>query len=83
MRSEVLKRLLDAYSACVAIRSFSQGVDSEGFAESLMIRSAVERQFEIIGEALGKAVKEEASILEVLPRCPSNYCSQESNYSWI
>ena len=50
MTPEVAKRLLEASAACAAIGSFVRGVEAGGFAESALIRSAVERQFEIIGD---------------------------------
>lgn len=56
MELETAKRLLDAVEAARRIRQFTVGLDLEQFSGSELIRSAVERQFEIIGEALGKAV---------------------------
>lgn len=70
MRPEIAKRLLDAHAACGAIESFTAGIDYEAFEGSHLIRSAVERQFEIIGESLGRAHREEPSLEEVLPEVP-------------
>lgn len=70
MTPEVAKRLLEASAACAAIESFVRGVDAGGFAESALIRSAVERQFEIIGEALGRAAREEPALAELMPEIP-------------
>lgn len=55
MRPEVAKRLLDAVEAVTRIQNFIAGKDAADFAASDLLRSAVERQFEIVGEALGRA----------------------------
>lgn len=70
MQREVAKRLLDAYSACVAISEFTRTLDFNGFAGSALVRSAVERQFEIIGEALGRAAAVDASVRRSIPEAP-------------
>lgn len=70
MAPEVAKRLLEASAACAAIRNFVSGVDAGGFAESILIRSAVERQFEIIGEALGRAAREDPALADLMPEIP-------------
>lgn len=46
--------LWDAREACVAIEKFVAGLDALGYAESELIHSAVERKFEVIGEALNQ-----------------------------
>ena len=70
MRPETLKRLMDAKAACDAIEAFTSGLDFEAFAASALVRSAVERQFEIIGEALSKASKEDDGVGRVIPEIP-------------
>lgn len=70
MTPEVAKRLLEASVACAAIRGFVHEVDAGGFAESVLIRSAVERQFEIIGEALGRAAREDSALADLMPEIP-------------
>lgn len=70
MLPEVAKRLLDALQACVAIENFVKDVDFPHFAESGLIRAAVERQFEIIGEALGKAARDEPQLGVRIPDIP-------------
>jgi uncharacterized protein with HEPN domain len=47
--------LWDMQDAGRAILEFTAGKSAEDFASSLLVRSAVERQFSIIGEALAQA----------------------------
>ena len=70
MNPRSLKRLEDAGDACTRIQSFLKGISLETFVNSELLRSAVERQLEIIGEALGIATKEDDSILEIVPDIP-------------
>jgi uncharacterized protein with HEPN domain len=51
MRLETKKLLFDAHSAAKLIQRFTEGRSFTDYAEDPMMRSAVERQFEIIGEA--------------------------------
>ncbi len=67
MQPEIAKRLFDARAACVAIESFTRGLEYESYAVNAMLRSAVERQFEIVGEALGKAVALDPSLETHVP----------------
>jgi uncharacterized protein with HEPN domain len=46
------KYLWDALTAAELLREFSAGKFVEDYQADAMLRSAVERQFEIIGEAL-------------------------------
>jgi uncharacterized protein with HEPN domain len=39
------------------LTSSSQGLDAVGYEENALVRAAVERQFEIIGEALNQLSK--------------------------
>ena len=52
MKPTLKKRLLDALEACHAIQDFVAERTITHYERNLMLRSAVERQFEIIGEAL-------------------------------
>jgi len=52
MRPDPKKLLYDVASACAAVRTFCQGRSLQDYDDDLMLRSASERQFEIIGEAL-------------------------------
>ena len=44
--------LYDIAAACTRIAEFTAGRSVEDYKQDAMVRSAVERQFEIIGEAL-------------------------------
>jgi len=54
MQSDAPALLWDALQAATMIRQFVTGRDWDGYATDSMLRSAVERQFEIIGEAFGR-----------------------------
>jgi uncharacterized protein with HEPN domain len=57
MRLEARKYLFDMQQAAELIARFTAGRTFEDYAADPMLRSAVERQFEILGEALGKLKK--------------------------
>lgn len=49
---EVRKYLFDIAEACGLIEEFVAGKSFEDYTQDRMLRSAVERQLEIVGEAL-------------------------------
>ncbi len=55
--------LHDAVSACKLILRFTEGISLQEYQENLMVKSAVERQFEILGEALNRIKKLEPDFL--------------------
>lgn len=59
--------LWDIQSAAEAIERFVAGVDAETYAQSEVIHSAVERKFEIIGEALGQLLKLDPALAQRIP----------------
>ena len=67
MTSTTQKRLLDVALACRAIRALTAGMDFAAYERSHLVRSGVERQFEIIGEALGRAAAADPKLTERLP----------------
>jgi uncharacterized protein with HEPN domain len=66
MQRDARAFLWDAHSAAKAIAEFTCGKSFDDFSNDLMLRSAVERQFEIIGEALSQLAKTHAPLL---PKC--------------
>ena len=70
MMIETRKRLLDVTEACAAIAQFTAGRDFAAYECDRMLRSAVERQLEIIGEAPCMAAKADASLPRLLPELP-------------
>jgi uncharacterized protein with HEPN domain len=67
MTDEVKKRLLDAQVACLRIIEASKDLDFSDYEADWVVRSAVERQLEIIGEALKRAEDEEPNLVDRLP----------------
>jgi uncharacterized protein with HEPN domain len=67
MNNETKKRLVDALEACRAIQQFTAGSDFAAYAANPMMRAAVERKFEILGEALNDAEESAANLTERLP----------------
>ena len=54
--------LWDVREAALAIQSFTTGMDATTYAAYAMAQSAVERKFEIIGEALNQLAKLDADM---------------------
>ena len=57
MQLELLTFLHDIRQACGLIRQFTMGKTADNFRSDLQLRSAVERQFITIGEALQQALR--------------------------
>ena len=53
MRLEAKKRLYDILRAAAILAEFTDGKSIDDYERDIMLRSAVERQFAIIGEAIG------------------------------
>jgi uncharacterized protein with HEPN domain len=62
MRLEVKKHLEDIRHAASLLERFSVGKDVDDYLEDPMLSSAIERQFEIIGEALNRLLKTEPAL---------------------
>ena len=54
MELEAKKLLLDALTSCEAIQEFTTGKSFRDYEQSRLLRSATEREFEVIGEALNQ-----------------------------
>jgi uncharacterized protein with HEPN domain len=64
MPPDVFKLLVDMRSAAAGISQFVAGRTFADFKSDLMVKLAVEREFEIIGEALGRLLKADAATAE-------------------
>ena len=59
---DIRKYLFDINEACGLLLQFTAGKTFSDYSTDPMLRSAVERQFEIIGEALGQALRLDPSL---------------------
>jgi uncharacterized protein with HEPN domain len=62
MRREVRKYLHDIQRAAMLLQDFTRGRTFEGYAGDPLLRAAVERKFEIVGEALSRLAKIDAEV---------------------
>ena len=62
--------LFDALAAAQAIERFLSGCPFPRYEADEMLRSAVERQFEILGESLSRALKADPGLAQCLPDAP-------------
>jgi uncharacterized protein with HEPN domain len=61
--------LHDASVACGHIREFTSGLTFDDYASRPMVQSAVERQFQIIGEALNLLAQSEPALATRITDC--------------
>ena len=59
--------LWDVREAALAIQTFLSGMDAAAFAGSALVQAAVERKFEVIGEALNQLAKQDAGMASRIP----------------
>lgn len=62
--------LWDVREAALAIQSFTLGLDVAAYESNAMAQAAVERKFEIIGEALNQLSKLDAALACRIPDLP-------------
>ncbi|WP_406688742.1 DUF86 domain-containing protein [Saccharopolyspora sp. ID03-671] len=67
MQRDVRTYLWDALQAAELVGEFTKGEDFASYQAQAMMRSAVERQFEIIGEALNQLSKVDRELAEKIP----------------
>lgn len=67
MQHESKTYLFDIARACQEICDFTRGKAFEDYERDSMLRSAVERQFEIIGEALNRLRRADPEVAEQIP----------------
>ena len=59
--------LADALDAARSIERFRRGLDLDGFRADELVRAAVERKLEIVGEALNRLSREEPELAGRVP----------------
>ena len=59
--------LWDVRESALAIQSFTAGMDVATYAANTMAHAAVERKFEVIGEALNRLAKLDATLAARIP----------------
>ena len=64
MKDEARKHLIDIFQAAEEIQNFVRGMDFEAYQNSPVTQRAVERNFEIIGEALNRIKNTNDGLLE-------------------
>lgn len=67
MRPESAARIWDAREAATNIGDFVAGKTEADFLDDLLLRSAVERQLEILGEALNRLRKDDHQTAQRVP----------------
>ncbi len=67
MRRDVRAYLWDMREAADAIQTFVAGIDFKTYEATALIHSAVERKFEIIGEALNLLTKTDPGLARRIP----------------
>ena len=67
MDSKVLKCLLDALQAIEAIQRFTSGVVLDDYLSNEILQAAIERKFEILGEALKQAADQNPDLARSIP----------------
>jgi uncharacterized protein with HEPN domain len=61
-RHEIQKYLFDISESCSLLARFTLDKTYDDYHKDLILQSAVERQFEIIGEALNKAIRHDPAL---------------------
>lgn len=67
MSERLHKHLLDAADAAQAVLDFLGDTDGQGYAANRLLRSAVERQLTVLGEAARRALDEAPGLRAQLP----------------
>ena len=62
--------LWDVREAALAIQTFTAGLDITAYENNELVQAAVERKFEVIGEALNQLSRLDAAIAAQLPDLP-------------
>jgi uncharacterized protein with HEPN domain len=78
LRPETAKLLWDAREVCRLVLEFSAGRSYADYEESALLRSAVERQLEIVGEALRRLSRLDPEIAQSSPSTRYRFSNRRS-----
>jgi uncharacterized protein with HEPN domain len=67
MRRDPRVHLLDALDAAQAIQAFVDGRTEEDYGKDRLLRSAIDREFEVVGEALNRLRRDDAAVAARIP----------------
>jgi uncharacterized protein with HEPN domain len=67
MRPDSRKYLYDIQTACRKLQGFTRNRSLEDYLADEMLHSAIERQFEIIGEALSQLYRNDSNLAGSIP----------------
>lgn len=67
MRRDPRVHLLDALDAAQAIQAFVAGRTEEDYGKDRLLRSAVDREFEVVGEALNRLRRDDEGVAARIP----------------
>ena len=67
MRRDPRVHLLDALDASRAIQTFVTGRTQEDYHHDRLLRSAIDREFEIVGEAFNPLRRDDPAVAERIP----------------
>jgi uncharacterized protein with HEPN domain len=70
MQPDPRKYLWDALHAAELLRQFATGKTFGEYKDDVLLRSAVERQFEVVGEALSQLAKRNVDLAAQVPDLP-------------
>jgi uncharacterized protein with HEPN domain len=62
--------LWDVREAALAVHAFTSGMDAVAYVNSELVQAAVERKFEVIGEALNQLARVDSLLAERVPDLP-------------
>lgn len=66
---DVCKYLFDISESCKRLQEFTAGQELKDYLDSFLLKSAVERQFEIIGEAMGQMLRTAPELEKRISNC--------------
>lgn len=81
MTEEILKHLYDIREAAVAIFQFVREKTFDDYEQDELLRSGVERKFEVIGEALNRIRRDDPIVLDKIRR-PPMYRYELTDVQW-